>query len=117
MNNEQKLPPILDDETFFNRLKICNIPEDMKNTIVNNYNKLINETQLKSILLLGLKNKMLTDHEDNFQSIKFKSTLNEKRMNYLNDFELDINIQDNNTTFEVISKLRESILKWKTTII
>jgi hypothetical protein len=111
MNNENKLPPILDDETFFNRLKLSNIPEDMKNTIVNNYNKLINETQLKSILYLGLKNKILTDHEENFQPVEFISILDEKRMNYLNDFEIDIDIQDNTTKFKIISKFQETILK------
>lgn len=111
MNLDASKTPILDDETFFNRLKLSNLPQDMKSTIINNYNKLLNETQLKSILYLGLKNSLLINHEENDLPTEFISTLDEKRMDYLNDFEIDINIQGNVTTFKIISKFEESILK------
>lgn len=102
--------PILDDTTFFNRLKLTTLPPDMRQTIINNYNKLLNETQLKSILLLALKNKLLLEIEANPELNTFLSLLNEKRMKELNGYELDISINENITTFKLISQLEHQLL-------
>jgi len=89
--NQQQQPQPLDPKTFFNRLKLVNLPDDMKQFIVNAWNGYNQVNQINGTLILGLKEMLLTRQEE-LGNADYTAFLDDETMKKMNGYDLDIDL-------------------------
>jgi hypothetical protein len=91
MNNQPQKP--LDPQTFFNRLKLVNLPEDMKNFIVGTFNQLQQTSQINGTFMLVLKEFLLTKKEE-LNSSEYKAFLTDDVIKKINEYDLGLDMSE-----------------------
>ncbi len=105
MQNNQ---PEMTIDSFINRLRLLNIPDDMKYIILGLIGQNQQMQQMNSMFILGLKHVIHSLKDTNIS--EYNAHLDQELMKELNKYDLEINTENQNgITFKLVSNFDQKI--------